>query len=1412
MKHLLWLFATISLVVPAAGQSIAPVRLAIIAETSDASPISDLLTTELSKNPQVTLQERNEISRAYREQGLSAANRDFLKLGQVLGADGVLLVGAKTASNLPGFAPTVGGKPKLAVSAQLIAVKPGVLLASEQFPAIDNLPQWASGYAAHLNPNLPKLSVLEKDAVPVSIVNLRAAMKSSETEELERQLTALAIQRLSHERQLFVLERRKMELLASETELKGLNNSAFWNGSYLLDGTIDRDGYSKDTLTLSARLVPPNGGTPLAIEVRGSRTNLNEVINRLAEKVRGGLKLASSAAPWNTADEAQKYFEEAKWALKWNLIEAAETASDSAWVLGKQDLDCALVRVRAYLAELAGSVVKYQSTESSLSPGYNAAGEPNGPAPSQQEINDMIRDELTQHHYGAAYRQKPTISRNSIAYEFAFAESPPDPANIGRAQHLLELYYNFSRTHPDGLPQPGTEATNWKNSLWTDLGIGVLTNASKVLRDFNFAAGSQQSRAAGLGELRALTRTLAEFMAQPQSVQNTYFVGTRPATHDELCYTLQEDPNIFACEVNWTAFWQEKPEETLAVYRKLMSSATFCYLHNGFFNRELSQPRLVGWNDEDKKRIPLLWKNFTAELQNSTNVLWQMEAAALAKSDAPTRQLADAAETNWWKIVRTHHQELVANNVELFYLGWGFTGYNQETEAMDSEYWAKTLPIVKTSDSFQRQKKYLTEFTPYDFFEFNKVFNNDQYSKSQAAELKPLVEAYQSNLLAQANATTTNRLQKLKIQGGARWVAFTVGKRVDEILNPAPKTNRVNIATAPPTPPIASSAPTTPLPPLSNILTVTKYLAITKEMLHTEGLQESTVIEHRMENGRLMLHLIYHDDARPSYMADAGVYRQAAGFWSPERGWDFIPLPQQEDMSAFIQAGYSRISAPFCIETLGDTLYASGENTIRSYNLVRKQWRELPFPGQDHTQLFGANNHLYAANSEAIWEILNGGQSSRILASTRRRPIVTSLDSRDTLASPALFSGKDNALCVALNGEVFSWDGNDWKSLLNIPKSHPAELFENEVLFRTGNYAARAECWRLFRNQNQAELCLRERQSQASGIFPPRGAAATNSGPEPTWKLPPGLSLDRALAAVDGPNLYFFIDRTAKTTGPTGAVAFKESRGRHAELVCLVSNFRSPLIVPIKFDVQRGPAPFPAGWAIDMTTWVDCSTDFLFIGEKSIPGVWALPKVELQAELERQLQHYRAEESERKNALLAKYDLNHNGTFDPEDRESAINDPSFLTFELDAIDANSDDLLDANELSYFDANKNGILEPAEEEGIRIAQGLLAEKLFKGFDWDENGILEMREMQSLVGNNSAMSFRNGRADIDEIKRFVEITTDDSLRDRAKPARGNPFRAMPPPYQTTPRQPSLKQRVEADWAMEKSGQTAQKPSAQ
>ena len=318
------------------------VKLAILAEEDQSRTYADLLTVGFSRHEKLQLLERNEIDRVYREQGLSASNKDYLRLGRVLGADGLLLLSlAKEGTNE--FLQT-----------RLLAVKPGAIIDSARFelPIQDSI-GWAGWMARHIQPAYPKLAVLAKDAVALSIMNLRGAINSPQQRELEVQLTSLAILRLSQEPSLFVLERQRLNLLDDEKGLSGMGDSAFWNGSFLLEGTIDPQGFSSQTLTISARLIPPGGGQAIPIEVSGARTNLSEVTRELVSKVKTALKLSSAAPSFNAVEEAQKYYEEAKWALKWGAFQEAQAASESAWALGKHDPACAELRLRSYLPLVA---------------------------------------------------------------------------------------------------------------------------------------------------------------------------------------------------------------------------------------------------------------------------------------------------------------------------------------------------------------------------------------------------------------------------------------------------------------------------------------------------------------------------------------------------------------------------------------------------------------------------------------------------------------------------------------------------------------------------------------------------------------------------------------------------------------------------------------------------------------------------------------------------------------------------------------------------------------------------------------------------------------------------------------------------------------------------------------------------
>ncbi len=222
--------------------------------------------------------------------------------------------------------------------------------------------------------------------------------------------------------------------------------------------------------------------------------------------------------------------------------------------------------------------------------------------------------------------------------------------------------------------------------------------------------------------------------------------------------------NPFACDVRWGCFWQETPEDCLALYRDLLRSPAFCIFHDDFWIRPPQQPRIVAWNEKDRRRLPEMWNRFVQELNGSTNLLWQMEASALVFADAPTRVEQGAAFTNLFSLISEHRDELVASRFQLFSGEWGlgqlFRGrgyfglydsdYRSELSAIDFEYITKTIPFAQEDAVLPQQIAYLKANTPYDHSEFPRLFFARQFTKAQALKLQPFVRAYESNLVVQS--------------------------------------------------------------------------------------------------------------------------------------------------------------------------------------------------------------------------------------------------------------------------------------------------------------------------------------------------------------------------------------------------------------------------------------------------------------------------------------------------------------------------------------------------------------------------------------------------------------------------------------------------------------------------------------
>lgn len=98
-------------------------RVAVITESEDAKPASDILTAQLSKSKDYLVLERDEIARIFREQQITLEGlAEQSDLSRLTGADGLILL-----------RPMEKGNQRLLV-ARIVAVHPGVVLDSLSCP------------------------------------------------------------------------------------------------------------------------------------------------------------------------------------------------------------------------------------------------------------------------------------------------------------------------------------------------------------------------------------------------------------------------------------------------------------------------------------------------------------------------------------------------------------------------------------------------------------------------------------------------------------------------------------------------------------------------------------------------------------------------------------------------------------------------------------------------------------------------------------------------------------------------------------------------------------------------------------------------------------------------------------------------------------------------------------------------------------------------------------------------------------------------------------------------------------------------------------------------------------------------------------------------------------------------------
>jgi len=1186
------------------GATAKPVRVALLTEEPSAAAALDLLTAELSKKDSLQLLERAEMERVYREQALAAGNKDYLKLGQVLGADGLLL-----------FRPLKEGTNQY-LQARLIAVKPGAIVAAVRsaWPVPDQV-EWTKWLARYFEPSLPKLAVPAKDAVPLSVVNFRSALQSSDAQELERQFTLLTLERLSRQREVFVLERQRMELLTEEKELRGIPEDAFWNGSYLLEGILDREGYSKERVTLSARLIPPRGGKPVSLELSGSRTNLGDLCSELASRVIATLHLGGGVAAWNPADEAERYFEEAKWAYRWQALQEVTAACETSWALGKRSQDLAELRIRSYLRR-------------GCDPASGA--------------------------YSLVWR---TVT-------FGGGE-PPDFERLSLTVRAMELYRQDFRTFVKDAPSPGWE--------WHDLGIDLLASASYWLRHYYFTPEARQGHEPTLASVQSMAIEVAGLLGQHPAYTNRCEARCLLATKSNWgvywVNTPEEGLELYRAILQAGSFprirgrFLELDNLQGGDMAAPLSYPTLSIEKTGDFIRgqmEIANPYLTGWKWQDRLRVPRVWQGFVDEVAASKQPLEQLEGLFLRAANSRTDEDYERDFRTLQDFIETHQQAIIAAGLD--------EGLIRDTRVLVETKWKahyRPIPfkvreeiwkpfekglVAARQDSahtarIEEGKRYLATAAVHDSARFEILFLKDlhfgfEYSEGEAKALIPLVRGYKE-ALTKGHAPAQGRGPAAAQQESQMFHAMFGISRLEQALNArlalAAASTNSNAAPAAAGPAASPRAGNTPppaahpgvglnppsaAPQTTNPLKAARFWELPYQALGCDAPWSVCIYSCSYREGRLWVEVHFNDPEGTSkgtpfdrglfFAVDLDTLRTEAISPDPK----LVVLPHR------------RLSYPMdrAFEVHKGDLYVSSQGAIKRYSLRTKAWDELPVPLQGHARISVIGDRLFFSTDDSILELAPDGKEVRLLASSRRRPAQTILDGLNGYGYPPLLKGPGESVVTFLQGKLYVHEPQapDWKAL-----PCPADLtdlrwsaFDPGMLLRSEPSYKDQRMFLLAQSSATFELLLvQPRQSGPSGIpgFSPliRQQPAASA---PRWPTPQNVRAINCPACLGANSLWIFNGPLAFETTSDNRAVWKARDGRHADLLELEPGRAQPFVAPLWFEVPQGPVEKQFLKAVRSfgpqgvtPVLLQHTPKGLVLTAGEIPGFWLIPQEELAA-------------------------------------------------------------------------------------------------------------------------------------------------------------------------------------------------------
>jgi curli biogenesis system outer membrane secretion channel CsgG len=952
----------------------AATKVAIVSPRWTPPEAGDLLTVELSKLAGVQVLERAELDRIAREHSLSPTSAaDSLKAGRILGADAVVFLEAAGSTNI-------------SVTWRVATVKQGAVLNAKRTAWIPaEAARWANRVATDLAPLLAKVATPAERQVKVSVLNLRSPGSTAASEELDRELTRLLLLRLAQERDLFVLERRKLADLAFEKDLSAASEQ-FWTGSHLLDGAVNREGISGDKVTLDLRLRAPNGETS-EIKNAGTRQDLPGLIEKTVAAILEKLHVTASPG-WDRAREASQHALEAEWALRWKMYDEAQAAADSAWLLGLQTPECAAMRTAGYARPAANPdrTWRYLSNE-----------------------------------------------RGFVSVEPLAA---PDAARIKPLRAALAVTEMVLANH-----------TSWMtNETWNRAVCETLSTSGDILEEFYWCPNVRPPEA--LEEVREISRSIWQRAIEVPEVRAMHWINaTNPPLLQDLD-RYYEEPNIFRVVATYGSVFDEAPEMTLHTYEILFSGDAVGYVREYLVDHFREHP-LMGGGRVAQPRSKKLWVDLITNFAKSTNVVTANEGkffsmtfandldeiaktvSELEKQFLPGKPLLRAYKA------RPRFQPALGRLGEKFEGGadWAFRGeriFGSDRLDYPDTNVGQALMLAQ----FERLKPRLfaqwQNLEPFDAKLIELTIPGVQ-DPAFAKEVLPLAEEYfakgtnKPGVFREHDATLmADQIRFLKAVANREENRLQMEARLQEM-----RTRPRQISTKPTPNRVTNLATVLPIPMGPN-----EYSRIAPDKIGPNAATSEPVYEA----GYLwfVINREVDDDPRnPS--APGSHYEGSIAQVDPATALTALTRIPVKSLSYGPEPVFARFNSKGGRRIFGVTsnyVFVAQGAELLGLDWRSKQWKRFPLPSATG-DIYVVNEKPFLSAEEAIYEITGDGSSTVVLASARRKPALTTLDALPTLGRPQLFPGGRKVRAV-IKGNVHEFDGTDWKQITHFPEGTKA--------------------------------------------------------------------------------------------------------------------------------------------------------------------------------------------------------------------------------------------------------------------------------------------------------------------------------------------------------------------------------------